>query len=469
METQYRTTADHLLGATPRDLFDNDVATCKKVWTELFDRGRAQAYSEKQRFDGTKMAIKGDYISLYDDTGRITGLYGIQVDITAQKEAEDALLENSELYRFSQELGKVGGFDYHLRTGKIRWTAEMYRIHDMIAAETDKSVSLMETTLNCLQPCDREKLNQLMEEMRSSGERFDMEVPLTTASGNTRWVRITARQAGQNAERLVGSMMEITQQKEFEIKLQKALEAAETNIQSRTMFLASMSHEIRNPVHGIMGMLQLLKTTPLNEEQRELMQISQTSSEALLRVIDDILDYSKIEAGALTLEEIPFYLRNTLQEVRGIFNKLAVGKKVDIILDIDDTVPDKVQGDPYRFSQVLNNLMSNAVKYTNEGEILIRATVEQVHEDPDGEEVTLKVSVKDTGAGIPEGKMDLLFQVFTQTDPSNTRLYGGTGLGLAIAKNIVEHMGGKIWAESTRGKGSTFTFTSRMKSLAVKH
>jgi two-component system, sensor histidine kinase and response regulator len=363
----------------------------------------------------------------------------------------------------------VGGFDYHLRTGKIRWTAEMYRIHDMIAAETDKSVSLMETTMNCLQTCDREKLNQLIEEMRSSGERFDMEVPLTTASGNTRWVRITARPAGQNAERLVGSMMEITQQKEFEIKLQKALEAAETNIQSRTMFLASMSHEIRNPVHGIMGMLQLLKTTPLNEEQQELMRISQTSSEALLHIIDDILDYSKIEAGALTLEEIPFYLRNTLQEVRSIFSKLAGDKKVDIKLDIDETVPDKVQGDPYRFSQVLNNLMSNAVKYTNEGEILIRASVEQVPENPDGEELILKVSVKDTGAGVPEGKMDLLFQVFTQTDPSNTRLYGGTGLGLAIAKNIVEHMGGKIWAESTRGEGSTFTFTSRMKSVATIH
>ena len=463
METQYRTTADNLVGITARDLFDNDVETCKKVWTELFDRGRAQVYTEKQRFDRTKMAIKGDYISLYDDVGRITGLYGIQVDITAQKEAEDALLENSELYRFSQELGKVGGFDYNLKTGKLRWTEEMYRIHDLIAAETDNSISLMDTTLNCLEPGDRKKLNQAIEELRICGERFDMEVSLTTASGNSRWVRITARSAGQNPDRLVGSMMEITQHKETEIKLQKALEAAKINAQSKTMFLASMSHEIRNPVHGILGMLQLMETTPLNNEQQELMQLSQNSSDKLLRIIDDILDYSKIEAGALILEESPFFPRDALKEVHDTFEKLAACKGLDIILNIDDSVPDVVKGDSYRFSQVMNNLMSNAMKYTKEGEIRIHTSLE----DSDGEEITLKVSITDTGVGIPEGKIDLLFQVFTQADPSHTRLYGGTGLGLAIAKNIVEHMGGKIWAESMRGKGSTFTFTTRMKSVAT--
>jgi PAS domain S-box-containing protein len=467
METMYRTTADKLEGASSYDLFDQDINTCKRVWEELFNKGRAQIYTEKQRFDGSMMCVKGDYITLNDDEGRITGLYGIQVDITAQKEAEDALIKNSELLRFSQELGKVGGFEYDVNTRKVRWTDEMYRIHDLDASQPEIPRDLMALTLDCMEPGDRERLQQAIEDMQSSGDRFDLETSLTTAAGNRRWVRITARPVDKNGmtERVVGSMLDISKQKEMELKLHKALEAAEFAVQSRTMFLASMSHEIRNPVHGIMGMLQLLKSTPLNDEQKELMQFSQTSSEALLRIIDDILDYSKIESGALELEEIPFNLHVTLQEVKGIFTKLAAEKELEIILEIDEAIPEKVKGDPYRFSQVLNNLMSNAVKYTKRGEIRIKAELEQPPADHLPGEITLKIAVQDTGSGIPEGKMSLLFQVFTQADPSNTRLYGGTGLGLAIAKNIVEHMRGKIWAESTWGKGSLFAFTCRMKMV----
>ncbi len=467
MEVQYQTSAENLIGSTTQDMFEKDIETSKNIWTELFSHGRAQIYSEKQRLDGSSMAIKGDYITLYDDEGMITGLYGIQVDITAQKEAEDALIKNSEIYRFSQELGEVGGFEYYPKTGKIRWTEEMYRIHDINPAAKDDTINLMDITLNCLGPFYRDKLEQELEALSSiTRKRFDLEAPFTSATGTPRWVRITARPADQYAERLVGSMMEITRQKEIEMKLQKALEVAQLDIQSRTMFLASMSHEIRNPLNGIMGMAQLMETTQLSEEQQELIDLSKTSSVALLRIIDDILDYSKIEAGALTLEEVPFNLFKTLQEIHSIFDKMAASKEVEIILDIDDDVPERVEGDPHRFSQIMNNLLGNALKYTKKGEIRIRATVDQEQQSPEGI-VTLKVSVQDTGVGIPQSSMDLLFQVFTQADPSNTRLYGGTGLGLPIAKNIVEHMDGTIWAKSTLGEGSTFTFTVQLKLLMV--
>jgi two-component system, sensor histidine kinase and response regulator len=341
----------------------------------------------------------------------------------------------------------------------------MYRIHDMDPLEMKDRNNLLGATLACLDPDNRRRLEQAIEELRTSHDPFDLETELTTATGVRRWVRITARPVDKDGvtERVVGSMLDITQQKEMEIDLERALQAAESATQAKTMFLASMSHEIRNPVHGIMGMLQLLETTPMTEEQKVLMKYSQTSSETLLRIIDDILDYSKIESGALVLEEVPFNLPEILQEVAGIFGKLAAKKKLDITLDINETVPVTVIGDPYRFRQVLTNLMSNAIKYTHEGGIRISAKVEEPPSNRSAEEITLKIAVHDTGIGIPKERMNLLFDMFFQADSSNTRLYGGTGLGLAIAKNIVEHMQGRIWAESTHGKGSTFAFTCRMR------
>ncbi|MDW7677274.1 MAG: ATP-binding protein [Bacillota bacterium] len=461
MEAQYRTAAENLVGATPRDMFAHDIEAGKRVWTDFFDKGRLQTYTDERRFDGTAMWVKGDYICLYDDQGRITGHYGIQADVTARKEAEDALIQSEELLKATQELGNVGGFEYDVTTRQIRWTEEMYRIHDMDPSLQADPLSLKEMTLNCLDGEYREKMEQAIDDMLSDHTPVDLETAFTTLKGNRKWIHFTGRPVTENGQlvRIVGSMLDITHLKEVQHSLEEARKEAEAAVQAKTMFLANMSHEIRTPIHGIMGMLELLADSPLNEEQQELLQFSQSSSQSLLRIINDILDYSKMESGGLVFEMIPFNLQETLREISGIYGKLAAEKGLEMVLDMDQQVPHWIQGDPHRFRQVMNNLLSNAVKYTREGRITIRVALDSSEAAEMPEKVALKIAVEDTGIGIPSEKMPQLFEKFSQMDSSHARLYGGTGLGLAIAKNIVEHMKGRIWAESRPGAGSTFAFT----------
>jgi PAS domain S-box-containing protein len=464
MEAQYRTTAENLLGATPRDMFAHDIEAGKQVWTDFFDVGRLQTYTDERRFDGTAMWVKGDYICLYDDQGRITGHYGIQADVTARKEAEEALIQSEELLKATQELGNVGGFEYYINSRRIRCTEEMYRILDLDPNLPADPLSMKELILNCLDAECRKNMEQAIDGMFSDQTPFDLETALTTLKGNRKWVSFTARPVSEKGQlvRVVGSMLDITHLKEVQLSLEEARKEAEAAAQAKTMFLANMSHEIRTPIHGMIGMLELLSDSPLNEEQRELLQFSQSSSQSLLRIINDILDYSKMESGELDFEMIPFNLQETLQEMSGIYGKLADEKGLEMILDMAEQVPDWIQGDPHRFRQVMNNLLSNAVKYTREGRITIRAALDTSEAADTPQKVALKITVEDTGIGIPSEKMPLLFEKFSQLDSSHARLYGGTGLGLAIAKNIVEHMKGRIWVDSRPGEGSVFTFTCHM-------
>src|SRR5207245_366625 len=223
------------------------------------------------------------------------------------------------------------------------------------------------------------------------------------------------------------------------------------------------SHEIRTPMNGVSGRTALLLDTELTREQRDYAETVHRSGEALLAIINDILDFSKIEAGRLELEPVPFALRETLGETVKTLASLAHAKSLELAYEIRPSVPDDLVGDTGRIGQILVNLVGNAIKFTEQGEVAVRVDAEAVT----AESVTLRVAVQDTGIGIAPDKSRLIFDAFAQADASTTRRFGGTGLGLAICRRLVERMGGRIWLDSELGRGSTFHFTLVLERARV--
>jgi CheY-like chemotaxis protein/HPt (histidine-containing phosphotransfer) domain-containing protein len=256
-------------------------------------------------------------------------------------------------------------------------------------------------------------------------------------------------------------MTELLQRQEG---LTEAVRAAEANSLAKSEFLAAMSHEIRTPMNGVIAMTSLLMETQMSLDQRSYLETIQNSSESLLTIINDILDFSKIEAGKMELERRPFDLRTTIEESLDLLAPRTMDKQVDLVYEVADQIPGLIAGDAQRVRQVLVNLLANAVKFTEKGDVFVKVEMMAAppEELPNPGAIRLHFLVRDTGIGIPPDRLVRLFRAFTQADVSTARMYGGTGLGLAISRRLVELMGGRLWAESVPGQGSTFHFTANV-------
>jgi PAS domain S-box-containing protein len=422
--------------------------------------------------DGQERWIRDRAFPIRDEAGELVRIAGIAEEITERRHSEILLRQTADRLMLATRAGGVGTWDNDLVNNVVVWDEQMFRLYGISKDQFGRSY---EAWLAGVHPADRRRVNEENEATLRGEREFDSEFRVVWPDGSIHHIRglgLVKRDALGKPIHIIGTNWDISAQKEAADRLlasnrkleseteranQLAIEAEAANV-AKSEFLANMSHEIRTPMNGVIGMTGLLLDTDLTEEQRRCATVVRDCGQSLLELINDILDLSKIEAKKVELETERFDLRGLLDSLVATFALQADVKGLELISIVDDSVPAWLLGDSGRLRQIVTNLVGNALKFTDMGEVTIRACLVQRGEG----DCLLRFSVRDSGIGIPESKTGLLFQNFSQGDTSSVRKFGGTGLGLAISKRLVEMMGGSIGVISQESKGSEFYFTVRL-------
>ena len=374
--------------------------------------------------------------------------------------ADGLLAQFALVQRVQTELSGDAFADWNLSTGRIdsgkHWKS-LLGYADADLADT------LEAWRSLVVSEDLQRLDAaLAAHVEGQTASFQAECRLRTRQGDWTWLlvkgAVVARDVAGAAARVLVLQRDISAFRKSESDALAAKAAAEAASRSRSAFLANMSHEIRTPMNGILGMTELALDTQLDAEQRHYLRTVKSSAESLLAIVNDILDFSKVEAGKLSIEQISFNLAQVVFESVRVQAISAQRKGIEVLVSLGENLPSRVIGDPTRLRQVIVNLVANAVKFTEHGEIEVCVELESSTDAG----VTLRLQVRDSGIGIPVHRQQAIFDAFSQADDSTTRKYGGTGLGLAICSHLVELMGGRIWVESAEGQGASFQFTVRV-------
>jgi PAS domain S-box-containing protein len=414
---------------------------------------------------GEKRWVELDIQPMIDANGTISGFIALQLDITERKRIQAELTERESELRFIFESAPIGL--------SWRWVGAdgSYRrlvndAHLNILGLTREQIA-DETIFERITDPEIWKAQRALYRRLEAGEidRFTIEKKYLRLDGKRVWGELSFRRvrSPNGGYQEILTLVDLTPLKDAAAELKAAKEAAEAANRAKSQFLAMMSHEIRTPMNGVIGMTSLLLDSPLSPQQRDYVETVRNSGETLLTIINDILDFSKIESGRLELEQTEFVVSTVIQGALDLLSPKAAEKHIDLLCEIDESTPAVVQGDPTRLRQVLVNLVANAIKFTEQGEVVLSVRAA----GPAAERMELLFSVRDTGIGIPAEGMERLFQSFSQVDASTSRRFGGTGLGLVISKRLAELMGGRMWVESELGLGSTFSFTVRIVPVAT--
>ncbi|MFZ5905671.1 MAG: response regulator [Chloroflexota bacterium] len=450
--TQTGYSLDEIRGQTPGFLHSGvqDEQFYRRIREQVMAGETWQGEIVDRRKDGSHYSNQQTTTPVRDESGQIRYIISIMQDITARKQGEQEIQRQKQYFESLVKASPVAivimAPDFTIRSCNPAFEALFeYRQDDILGKTLDELIV----------PSDQRDQAARFSNTALQGNIVHAIVQRQAKSGRLIDVELAAVPVRMGDEH-IGALAIYHDISE----LVQARREAESAAQAKAEFLANMSHEIRTPLNAVIGMTSLLLDTKLDNEQLDYVETVRASGDTLLSVINDILDFSKIEAGKMVMEKQPFHLTSCIESALDLLATRASEKGLDLAYIIHENTPTKLLGDVTRLRQVLVNLVNNAVKFTERGEVVVSVSTETAR----GNDYVIKFAVRDSGIGIPKDRMDRLFHAFSQVDSSTTRKFGGTGLGLSISRSLVELMGGRIWAESEEGKGSTFQFTIHVQS-----